>query len=123
MEANEESLYRRRERLSLKSMPNHPTHKTIYQPKYTAKFAAKSSAIPTYGIRTTNLLNDSNIKLEFIAIHQEPNIPMWTIDEPMVRLDLRIGIKQDIDPTIFQIKFNNLQEMYDNHVFLMNCFM
>ena len=40
------------------------------------------------------------------------------IDEPMVRLDLRIGIKHDIDPTIFQIKFNNLQEMYDNHVFL-----
>ena len=72
MEANEESLYRRRERLSLqyvlqlKSMPNHPTHKTI-QPKYTAKFAAKPSAIPTYGIRTTNLLNDSNIKLELCA--------------------------------------------------------
>ena len=43
---------------------------------------------------------------------------MWTIDEPMVRLDLRIGIKQDIDPTIFQIKFNNLHEMYNNHVFV-----
>ena len=57
VEANEESLYIRRERLSiqyaltLKSIPYHPTHKAIFKPKYTTKFANKPTAIPTFGLR------------------------------------------------------------------------
>ena len=64
VEANEESLYRRRERLSiqyalkLKSMPKHPAHKSIFQPKYSTKFADKPSAIPTFGIGINKLLQD-----------------------------------------------------------------
>ena len=60
VEANEESLYRRRERLSiqyalkLKSMPKHP-------------------AIPTFGIRIHKLLQDIPIiELSDIAEDQEP---------------------------------------------------
>ena len=64
VEANEESMYRRREPLSiqyalkLKSMPKHPAHKSIFQPKYSTQFADKPSAIPTFGIRINKLLQD-----------------------------------------------------------------
>ena len=79
VEANEESLYRRRERLSiqyalkLKSMPKHPAHKSIFQPKYSTKFADKPSAIPTFGIRINKLLQDIPIiELSDIADDQKP---------------------------------------------------
>ena len=64
VKANEESLYRRRGRLSLqyalklKSMPNPPTHRSIYQPKYTNTFEDHPSAIPTFGIRINDLFSD-----------------------------------------------------------------
>ena len=32
--------------LQLKSIPYHPTHRTIFLPKYTIKFANKPTAIP-----------------------------------------------------------------------------
>ena len=39
-------------------MPKHPAYKTIFQPKYSTKFADKPSAIPTFGIRIYKLLQD-----------------------------------------------------------------
>ena len=101
VEANEESLYKRRERLSiqyalkLKSIPYHPTHRTIFQPKYTIKFANKPTAIPTFGLRVKSILEDIPlIELSDIAEYQEPEKPVWTIDQPVIRLDLRVGIKK-----------------------------
>ena len=101
VEANEESLYRRRDRLSLqyalkfKSMPKHPAHNTIFQPKYTTKFANKPTAIPTFGLRVNSILDDIPlIELSDIAEYQEPENPVWTIDQPVIRLDLRVGIKK-----------------------------
>ena len=97
VEANEESLYKRRECLSiqyalkLKSIPYHPTHRTIFQPKYTIKFANNPTAIPTFGPRVKSILEDIPlIELSDIAEYQEPESPVWTIDQPVIRLDLRV---------------------------------
>ena len=38
-----------------------------------------------------------------IAEYQEPYNPVWTIDQPVIRLDLRVGIKKDIHPTILLV--------------------
>ena len=119
---NEESLYRRRDRLSLqyalklKSMPKHPAHNTIFQPKYTTKFANKPTAIPTFGLRVNSILDDIPlIELSDIAEYQEPENPVWTIDQPVIRLDLRVGIKKDINPTNFIQLFNNFKCTYENY--------
>ena len=71
-----------------------PAHKTIFQPKHSTKFADKSSAKPTFGIRINKLLHDIPIiELSDIAEDQEPDSPVWTINQPVIRLDLRVGIK------------------------------
>ena len=125
VEANEESLYKRRERLSiqyalkLKSIPYHPRHRTIFQPKYTIKFAFKPTAIPTFGLRVKSILEDIPlIELSDIAEYQEPENPVWTIDQPVIRLDLRVGIKKDINPTNFIQLFNNCKCTYENYQFI-----
>ena len=124
VEANEESLYRRRDRLSLqyalklKSMPNHPTHRSIYQPKYTNKFADHPSAIPTFGIRIKNLFSDIPIELTDIAKDQELDNPIWTIERPTIRLDLKVGVKKDIHPTNFISRFHNFKSAYETHQFI-----
>ena len=124
VEANEESLYRRRDRLSLqyalklKSMPKHPAHKSIFQPKYSTKFADKPSAIPTFGIRINKLLQDIPIiELSDIADDQKPE-PVWTINQPVIRLDLRVGIKKETHPTNFMSRFDNFHCTYDHCDFI-----
>ena len=124
VEANEESLYRRRERLSiqyalkLKSIPKHPAYKSIFQPKYSTKFADKPSAIPTFGIRINKLLQDIPIiELSDIADDQKPE-PVWTINQPVIRLDLRVGIKREIHPTNFMSRFDNFHCTYDHCDFI-----
>ena len=124
VEANEESLYRRRERLSiqyalkLKSMPKHPAHKSIFQPKYSTKFADNPSAMPTFGIRINKLLqNIPIIKLSDITDDQKPE-PVWTINQPVIRLYLRVGIKREIHPTNFMSRFDNFHCTYDHCDFI-----
>jgi ribonuclease HI len=124
VEANEESLYRRRERLAvqyalkLKSLPSNPTYNTIFQPKYKNKFVAKPSVIPTFGIRIHEEITDSNLQLQYIAEHKEPNIPLWTIDSPIIRFDLRFGIKENIDPMTYLCHFHIFQNQYEKYQFL-----
>ena len=72
-----------------------PAHSTIFQPKYTTKLANKPTAIPTFGLRVNSILDDIPlIELSDIAEYQEPENPVWTIDQPVIRLDLRVGIKR-----------------------------
>ena len=104
VEANEESLYERRERLSiqnalkLKSIPYHPTHKAIFHPKYTIKFPNKPTTIPTSGLRVESILDYIPIELSDIVKYQEPENSVWTIDQPVIRLDLRVGNKKGYSP-------------------------
>ena len=52
-----------------------------------------SPAIPTFGLRVNSILDDIPlIELRDIAEYKEPENPVWTIDQPVIRLDLRVGI-------------------------------
>ena len=72
VEANEESLYRRRERLSLQyaiklsSTPNNPTFDTVFKPKYSEIFANRPKAMPTFGLGIEDLIDEANINIETI---------------------------------------------------------
>merc|ERR1711893_368091 len=61
VEANEPSLYRRREKLALqyaiklKSLPHNPAYEVTFNPQFTDLFENKPSAIPPFGIRIKNL--------------------------------------------------------------------
>ena len=52
------------------------------------------------------------------AEYHEPENPVWTIDQPVIRLDLRVEIKKGINPTNFIQLFNNFRCKYENYQFI-----
>ena len=93
MEADEESLYRQREQLSLlytiklSSTPTNHVFDKVFNPNSTERFAARPSAIPTFGIRVQSLIDDLNINLTRIQTYRLPDIPVWDMKFPTVLYD------------------------------------
>ena len=86
----EESLYRRRERLSLqyaiklKSTPSNPTFDTVFRPKYSEIFAIRPNAIPTFGLRIKDLIDEANINIETIRQATIPESPPWQLESQLI---------------------------------------
>ena len=74
--------------------------------------------MPTFGLRINSIFNDIPIELRDIAEYQEPENPVWTVDQPVIRLDLRVRIKKDIHPTNCIQLFNNFKCTYENYKFI-----
>ncbi len=99
VEANEPSLYNRREKLSLqyalklKANPQNPTHQDTFHPKFTTTFENKPNAIPTFGIRIQQLLNNIDLDTNHIANTIIPATPQWEMKIPNIRYDLHSSKK------------------------------
>ena len=121
VEANEPSLYLRREKLSLQyttklsSNPLNPTHNTVFRPKFQTQFANKQNIIPSFGIRMKNTFQNSNIPIGKVSQSEVPDVPPWTLQQPKVLFDLHNSKKSTTDPQIFQIGFNEILSKYDSH--------
>ena len=78
MEADEPSLYSRREKLSLQyairlaANPSNPAHEVTFPPNYVDLYEQKPKAIKSFGIRISPLLESANIKPQNIEniLHQ-----------------------------------------------------
>ena len=85
VEADEPSLFSRREKLSLQcairlaANPSSPTHEVAFAPNYVKQ---KPKAIKSFGIRISSLLESANIKPKNVAKHFTPNIPVWCVKQP-----------------------------------------
>ena len=92
MEANEPSLYSRREKLSLQyairlaANPSNPAHEVTFPPNYVNLYEQKPKAIKSFGIRISPLLESANIKPQNIEKHFLPNIPAWCMKPPEILL-------------------------------------
>ena len=68
MEADEPSLYSRREKLSLQyalrlaANPSNPAHEVTFPPNYVNLYEQKPKGIKSFGIRILPLLESANIK-------------------------------------------------------------
>ena len=69
LEADERSLYSRREKLSLQMLlsripanPSNPAYEVTFPPKYVDLYVQKPKAIKSFGIRISPLLESANIK-------------------------------------------------------------
>jgi len=124
VEADEESLYRRRTRLALlyaiklRSTPANPAFDTVFNPKYSDIFATKTSAVPTFGIRVKSLIDDMNIDINQIATYRLPDIPIWDMNVPTILYDLRVGKKSEVYPTDFLSHFHVIQDKYNEYQFI-----
>ena len=121
VEANELSLSRRREKLSLQyalklsANPDNPTYNSTFEPKYEDLFDRKPNAIPTFGIRIKHHLSNMNFSLGQINRVCVPQEPPWTLKMPHVILDLCNNRKAETSPDIFKSKFLEVKSRYRDH--------
>ena len=93
VEADEPSLYSRRENLSLQyairlaADPSNPAHEVTFPPNYVNLYEQKPKAIKSFGIRISPLLESANIKPENIEKHFTSNIPAWCMKQPKILFD------------------------------------
>ena len=116
MEADEPSLYSRREKLSLQyairlaANPSNASHEVTYPPKYVNLYEQKPKAIKSFGIRISPLLESANIKPQNIEKHFTPNIPAWCMKPPEILFDLHSGKKSESNPHILKDDFRKMQK-------------
>ena len=97
VEADEPSLYSRREKLSLQyairlaANPSNPAHEVTFPPDYVDLYEQKPEAIKSFGIRISPLLESANIKPQNIEKHFTPNIPAWYMKPREIFFDLHSG--------------------------------
>ena len=94
VESNEESLYRRRECLSLKyalklsSTPSNPTFDTVFIPKYANIFTDRPNAISTLGIRVKHIIYEANIDINIITPSVITDVPTRIMKVPIIVYNL-----------------------------------
>ena len=99
VEADEPSLYSRREKLSLQyairraANPSNPAHEVTFPPNYVDSYEQKPKANKSFGIRISPLLDSANIKPQNTEKHFTPNIPAWCMKPPEILFDLHSGKK------------------------------
>ena len=83
-EANEPFLNLRRKKLSLqyyiklKSNPDNPTYKVVFEPLYKNEFIEKAKFILSFSLRCEADMNCIDVDLEDVVNHKIPEVPLWT---------------------------------------------
>ena len=103
---------------SLCCTPNNPTFDTVFRPKYSEIFAIRPNAIPTFGIRIKDLIDEANINIETIRQATIPESPPWQLESPLIIYGLKTVKKVNTNPLVFQGLFNDVQDKYFDHQFL-----
>ena len=123
VEADEPSLYRRREKLALqyaiklKSLPQNPTYEVTFNPQYVDLFENKPKAIPPFGIRIQRLSAQLDADINCIAETKLSDVPPWEFQKPKMNYDMHSGKKRDTDPFDYQVSFHDIQAKYHDHDF------
>ena len=121
-EANEPSLYIRREKLSLnyiskvKANPKNPANKVLFEPSYEGLYERKPKAIKPIGLRLKPAIEASGLLLDSVRENTIADIPPWTLKQPEVLLQLTSEKKSSTNPLEFRAKFEEIKEQYSNHI-------
>ena len=121
-EANEPSLFLRREKLSLQyalrlaANPSNPAFNTTFSPQFTELYEYKPNVIKPFGLRILPLLESSNIDPRNIQKHFVTNIPSWCIKKPNILFDFNKNKKKaQSSPIILKEHFHVLQSCYSDY--------
>jgi len=100
----------------LKSNPDNPTYKCVFEPSFTLLFKARPSVIPTIGIRIKQHMLDTGIRFECIAKFSYSSVPPWTLKPPKFIFNVhKIGSKSETPPEVFKSKVNEILVEYDGY--------
>lgn len=120
VEANEPSLYSRREKLSMqfaiqiKSNPSNPTYDVVFNPNYKELYDSKPKVISPFGVRIAPLIEEADINLDDIKCEslQDPeddgiqDIAPWKLKNVRTDLSLSNSKKADTLPCSFLNSFH-----------------
>ena len=125
MEAEEPSLYLRKEKLALQyairlaANPLNPTFKVTFPPHISEDtrqlYENKPKAIKSFGLRIEPLLQSANINQDKIETHSISEIPSWCIRKPTINLSLHSEKKFESNPHLLKQIFYELQSYYSDH--------
>ena len=121
VEAEEPSLYLRREKLALQyairiaANPSNPVHKVSFPPYISEEvvqlYERKPNVIRSFGLRVAPLLESANILEDKIEEHFVSEIPPWCIRKPEINLTLHSGKKSESNPHLRE-SFHQLQSQF-----------
>ena len=121
VEADEPSLYLRREKLSLQyairlaANQRNPAFKVTFSPQFLELYEHKPNAIKPFGIRISPLLESSNINPNNTEKHFITDIPPWCIRKPNILFDLHTSKKTVSNSNILKQNFQVLQSRYTEY--------
>ena len=108
VEAGEPSLKTRRIQLSLnyvlrlRSYPENPAYKCVFEPAFEEAFEANKKAICPLSLRIRPHLQAAGIDVERIEDSARCHVPPWTLSMPEVIFDLANQKKGDVHPEEFK---------------------
>ena len=125
VEAEEPSLYLRREKLALQYAIRlaanllNPTFKVTFPPHISEDtrqlYENKPKAIKSFGLRIEPLLQSANINQNKIETHSVSEIPSWCIRKPTINLSLHSEKKSESNPHLLKQNFYELQSYHSDH--------
>ena len=121
IEANEPPLSLRRYKLALQyyikliSCPQNPAYNYIMEVRYKNLFENKEKAIKLFNLRIQTLLNEIKINPKIIHNTILPKTAPWTINEPIITLDLIKLSKTKPHPIIFQENFLSIENNFPEY--------
>ena len=120
VEANEPSLYVRREKLLLQyatrvaTNTNNPAHDVMFDPNLKELFDTKPKEIKPIGIRLQSPLEQTNINPEYVAPMFTPETPPWTMNTPKVIMDMSSFTKSECDSETYKAHFGEIRDRYND---------
>ena len=111
VEADEPSLYLRREKLALQyairlaANPSNPAYKITFPPHISEDivnlYENKPNVIKSFGLRIQPLLTSAKINPNTIEENSFPEIPSWCIRKPPIVFSLHSGKKSETNPDTY----------------------
>ena len=121
VEADEPSLWLRREKLSLQyairlaANPSNPAFEVTFPPQFQEYYERKPNAIKSFGLRIAPLLESTNINIKNIQKHSFSDIPSWCITKPNILFDLHNSKKSLSDSHLMKQNFQELQSRLSDY--------
>ena len=121
VEADEPSLWLRREKLSLQyairlaANPSNPAFEVTFPPQFQEYYERKPNAITSFGLRIAPLVESTNINIKNIQKHSFSDIPSWCITKPTILFDLHNSKKSLSDSHLIKQNFQELQSRLSDY--------
>ena len=103
--------------IKLISCPSNAAYNCIMEIRYKNLFENKEKAIQPFNLRIQTLLNEIKINPKIIHNTILPKTAPWTINQPIIKLDLTKLSNTKTHPITFQKTFLNIQNNFPPHLY------